>query len=435
MRILLVRPRYGNLSTLANPIQTEPLDLEYLSAVAQAENADVSIFDGAIEKTRLIQKVKSFQPDVVAITGYITVQDTILDYAKEIKAYRSDIMVMVGGVHAEVNYSNFQVPAIDLIVISGGYATFRSLVQHNFEDYDTIPGISFRNENGWKINSPEFPIALPELHPDRSHFYQNKHKFHYHYYGPAALVKSAMGCPYACNFCFCRLLNDGHYTARSISEVVDEIKTIDHDLIWIVDDDFLLDRKRIREFIDLNLEAELDKQYIIYGRADFIAENPDLMLELKSIGVIDIIVGFETLTDADLATYEKNVSSVQNEACAAILKEVGIQCTALFIVPLDATPKTLRTLGNWIKKTQLDLFTLSIFTPFPGTDIYAEYDDQYLTSDPRHWDLLHLVLKPTRMGRWRFYFEFYKIYFQLLLTNVRIRSFLIRSIFKQVNHE
>ncbi len=428
MRILLVRPRYSSLFSLANPIRTEPLDLEYLAAIAGAEKIETKIHDEVIDRSSLIKTLRSYQPSVVALTGYISIQDRILSYAEIIKKFNSNITVLVGGVHAEINFREFQTAHIDIIVLSGGHSTFRGLIQHQFKNLAKLPGITYRERDNWKMN-PRFQPAIQDtVLPDRSHFYKHRRKFHYHYYGSAALVKSAAGCPFSCNFCYCRLLNDGKYTARPMEAVIHEIKSIQHDLIWIVDDDFLIDEKRVEDFVKLNRSEALKKRYIIYGRADFVAQQPQLIAELRSVGVIDIIIGFETLADADLQAYEKNVSSQQNERCATVLREAGIQCTALFIAPLESTSNTFKTLGNWIRKNELELFTSSIFTPFPGTKIYDDYSRSLLTKNRKHWDMLHLVLKPTNLGTLNFYLQFYRLYLQLIFNNSRLRHFLLQSI-------
>ena len=49
-----------------------------------------------------------------------------------------------------------------------------------------------------------------------------------------------------------------------IKDVVEEIKNIDSDNIYIVDDDFLFNQKRLYEFIRLIRENNINKKYICY---------------------------------------------------------------------------------------------------------------------------------------------------------------------------
>ena len=49
----------------------------------------------------------------------------------------------------------------------------------------------------------------------------------------------------------------------------------------------------------------------------------------------------------------------------------------------------------------------------PGTKIFKDYQDKLTTKDCTYLDLLHLVLKPTRLPAIRFYYEFYKLTYKL----------------------
>jgi radical SAM superfamily enzyme YgiQ (UPF0313 family) len=57
-----------------------------------------------------------------------------------------------------------------------------------------------------------------------------------------ALLKTAFGCPYSCNFCFCRKITGGKYIERDLGDVLNEIENISEKHIYIVDDDFLFSR-------------------------------------------------------------------------------------------------------------------------------------------------------------------------------------------------
>jgi radical SAM superfamily enzyme YgiQ (UPF0313 family) len=88
------------------------------------------------------------------------------------------------------------------------------------------------------------------------------------------------------------LLNEGKYQTRDLSLVIEELKSIDTKNVQIVDDDFLVDTKRIYEFIRLVKENKIDKTFICYSRADFVAENEVLIADLVEIGFHYFLVGF-----------------------------------------------------------------------------------------------------------------------------------------------
>ena len=121
------------------------------------------------------------------------------------------------------------------------------------------------------------------------------------------LIKTSFGCPYNCKFCFCRQVMDDQYFARDLNDIVTELSQIDETEIYIVDDDFLVGRQRMLDFCDLLEKRNIRKKYLIYGRADFIAHNEDLMKELAEVGLALIMVGLEANNDDELDAYNKHV--------------------------------------------------------------------------------------------------------------------------------
>jgi radical SAM superfamily enzyme YgiQ (UPF0313 family) len=420
MKILLVRPAYKSIFSLFNPVITEPLALEYLATIISRQGHRYSICDQPASAFVLIKKLLKFKPDLVAITGYLTAEDEIKKIARRVKLFNPKILVMAGGVHVELNYRNLQTPYFDILSCSGGIQPFSKLLAHNFstKSWPLTEGIRYRQGKTWKTNKKLKlnPEKLPL--PNRSYFRKNIQKFRYLNYGPVALLKTAWGCPFKCNFCYCRMLNDQQYLPRKITDVIHELKTIEHDLIWIIDDTFLLKRKRVEKFIEQLHQNKIRKKFIVYSRADFIAENSDLLPALRQAGVIDIIVGLEATEDKTLDQYETGVKANQNNLCVKYLRENGINLTALFMIKPDATCRDFKKMGRWIKKMKINTYTLSIFLPLPGTEIYEKYREKLTTNKIRKWDFLHLVLPPENMNRFSFYFNFYKLYFRAFVKNI-----------------
>lgn len=419
MNVLLVRPKSYNIIANVNVINLEPLDLEYLYTVALEEEANCQIFDGLFDKRSLKEVLQSFKPDLVAVCGYITQEAIMLDYSSIIKQHNPAITVVVGGVHAQVNYNRFYVNTIDYIVHSSSLEPFRQLVrlEGSFDEglIKNIKGICYRKGEEWFVNE-HLPINPDELPiPDRSHFNEHKHLYRYLEYSPCAIVKTAFSCPYQCSFCFCRKINDGRYAARNIDLVVEEIQGIECDSIHIVDDTFLIDRERISRFISLIKEKGIRKNFVFYSRADFVVENEDLIEALGDIGTKGIIVGLEAIDDTTLNSYSKQSSEDLNERCVNILQKYNIDCLALFIVDMNATPKDFDNLYKWVERVKLRYASVSIFTPIPGTPLYEEYKDKLTTDKMQYWDFLHLVLEPVNMSKQAFYMEYYKLFLKLTI--------------------
>ncbi|OEF98367.1 B12-binding domain-containing radical SAM protein [Desulfuribacillus alkaliarsenatis] len=429
MRVLLVKCHRKTLFSHFEPIVTEPLELEYLSSLLTELDIEHRIYDALLEGGTFQSIVHQYNPDVVALSGYVTAVGTILDNARFIKALNRDIKVIVGGVHAEINYQDFFIDSIDYIVHSNQINAFAELIKTAFSK-DTahqIGGIAFHNGQQWQVNEKKQTDLSCLALPNRAYLETYKQKTKYMQYSPVALVQTAMSCPFKCKFCYCRLLNMGEYTTRNMQSVIEEIKEINTDYIWIVDDSFLLERQRILEFIAEVKAQNTNKKFIAYTRVDFIANNEDIIAKLAEIGFIELIVGIEAVDDQSLQTMNKQCSANQNMQATKIASKYNIRITALFIVGIDFTFKDFRRLRCWIRASNLDSYALSIFTPLKGTALYQEYKEQIIDHKHESNDFLHAIIKPTNMPTILFYINFYMLYVEQFFRSRHIRGLLWSS--------
>ncbi|MBU1240804.1 cobalamin-dependent protein, partial [Myxococcota bacterium] len=411
------RPYYHSIFSIIDPVITEPLELEYLQAGCHEAGHESLIYDGSVSSRKFARVLRSFKPDVVGITGYITARDIMLSALAAVKEVNPDTVTVVGGVHAELNQADFYYPQVDHIVHSGGVHSFIALLStlENAQE-PVITGLASQTATGTFTSFAARPLEVATLPlPDRSHFLANRHRYKYMHYGPAALVKTAWGCPFSCNFCYCTELNGGKYLARPMEQVISEIGGVPNDLIWIIDDTFLVSRKRVESFIRHLRAQKIHKRFIIYSRADFIVANQDLLAPLKEVGVIDVIVGLEAVNDRELTAWNKENTAMENERCVEYLREANINITALFMMDVDAKVQDFRDLERWIERMGIEVFTLSVFLPIPGTGAFNAYQERLTTTDISRWDFLHLVLKPKHLPVWRFYYEMYRLYARMLV--------------------
>ncbi len=426
-RVLLVRPPYATGLTRAVRLVTEPLELEYLAAVAQAAGWRWQIHDAAVTRRPLAESLADFRPDAVAITGYYPARDAMRAAARAVRNWNPATRVIVGGVHAELNAQDFQDPAVDAIVVEGGAHTVGHWLRAPAGA--PVPGTWQRSAVWTKSPPPEpgaaDPTRLPR--PDRSHFHAHRAAFTYLHYGPVALVKGAFGCPHGCSFCYCKLLNGGRYLPRPVEDVAEEIAALDAPRIWLVDDTFLVQRTRAAELADALARRGVRREFILYARASDIARTQNVVSDLQRLGVIDVLVGLEAVEPELLAAYGKGTTADDNRACVELLAAGGIACTGLFIVGPDATLATFRRLNRWVDSVPLSALTVSIFSPFPGTEDWTRWAAQLTTRDCRRWDLCHLVLPTRHLPRGLFYTLFAWTHVRFLLRRPRLLRHVLRA--------
>lgn len=418
MRILLIKPETVGIFSFTNLVDHEPLELEYLYTLFRQCGYKAVIYDRRYDLASLRRKLRAVRPDVVCITGYITQQQLMIRYCDEIKHFDPRIKIILGGSNVELNYKNYFCSKADYLYHLSGLDNLSELVRRieSNSNTDDIKGICYRRNGKWTVNPKvsESPEKLPV--PDRSFFYRNKDKFRYLCFKPLALVKNSFSCPMNCSFCFCTNRNSGRYACRSAESLVSEIASLDVPAIHITDDNFLVSREYLKEFIRLVRERNIHKKYLIYGRADFIAHNSDIIRELAEIGLALVMVGLESADNSELESYNKHTTADENIECIRILKENNIFCAGLFIVHQGMTKADFRRLYKWIAARDI-IPTISVFTPMQGSAVYKDYEGSILSNDVTKQDLFHCLLKPEHMSVRQFTMEYYKLSLKLAWKN------------------
>lgn len=417
-KFLLVHPEISRTKyNFAGVIDNEPLELEYICAMLQEHGCEVELWDGQVEKVSLEEKVKQYKPDYFYVCGRTRQENFMKEYCRTAKKYNQNTITIVGGIHAQHNYQRFYIEAVDFILLSFDIYHILKILQG--EKKREISGICFKENKKWYKNQSQ-PFDINQLpRADRTYFYKHLDRYRYLELSPCAHVRTAYSCPYSCQFCYRNKLNDGKYVTREIEDVVQEIEEIQCDNIYIIDDDFLVDPNRIKRFIALIKEKNIHKRYVCYGRADFIARNEDILKQLKEIGFYYILVGLEAMDNAHLKSYHKKSSLNYNKKSIDILNKLGIHIMGMFIVDLDFTKKDFKQLYQWIKKYQVKHVAISIFTPEMGLATYQEYKDRIITKNPEHWDYLHVVAKPNKMGVKQYYFHYHVLLIKLFLRGYK----------------
>lgn len=415
MKVLLIRPRpHKETIGLQHVMICEPLEFEYLISNVPEEikhRVQIKIIDLIVEKKKYEDILKEENPDFVLFTGYITHVGLIKDLAKTAKTLLPLVKTGVGGVHAEVVPTDFKSKYIDFIYnkngIDGFNLTLTKLIQgFNVEEInEKLSAVINKN------------TSFNYKYPDRNSVSKYRKYYYYMFHSPCALIKTSFGCPYNCSFCFCKEVTDGKYFSRDMEDVINELETIEEEEIYIVDDDFLFNKDKLHKFVDLIHERNIHKKFLVYGRADFIAENPDIITELKSVGLQAVIVGIESVRARDLQSYNKKTTKEINEKCIKILKALDIELYATLIIPLDFNVSDFEELTKWLKKLDVRFVNLQPLTPLPGTEIFESYTSQLLVRRESYevWDMAHVVLKPEFMSIRRFYYELLKAYYKVIM--------------------
>jgi radical SAM superfamily enzyme YgiQ (UPF0313 family) len=413
MNILLVRPRPDPETIgLQHVMIVEPLELEILAACAGPTHHCV-IADMILDRRPFARVLAQEQPDVLCVTGYITNVPALIAYCEQAKARNPRVITVAGGVHCEVCPADLDHPAVDYRVVRNAATVFSPLLEAIRGHGATPAGVLRPGES---LDTAVLPARdFTVVRPDRTLTRRDRHRYFYIFHDRVALLKTSFGCPHSCRFCFCKAITGGAYAQRPLDDVLEELAEITERDIYIVDDDFLADHGRLRDFIAANRTRHLDKQYLVYGRADFIARHPETMEAFAQAGLRTIIVGIESFFDDELVSYGKHSTAEVNREALAVLTRLGIDCYATVIVSPEWDRERFAECGRQLKAAGIHYVNLQPLTPLPGTGM-SQWQEPLLlarTDYPR-WDLAHVSLPPRHMSVAAFYREILTLYEQIV---------------------
>ena len=279
------------------------------------------------------------------------------------------------------------IPNVTCGVIGEGEVPFLKLLQlKSFSDDDlsTINGLIYNNSGGKLIvTTPQKQNLLIDeygyprrekycLDPDRITFSQ---------------LITGRGCMGRCAFCYEGGKKHTNLRIRIIDSCLEEIdylvETYGVKYINIVDDTFILNRKRTEEFCNRMIDKYQGRiKWYCEARADILSKNIDILPLLKQAGLVKIQLGGESGCQEILDAYKKGVTIEQLEFVTQKIVEAGIPYVyANFIIGgAFETESTFDRTLNFAKKLMRIApghveVSSSVFTPTPGSPMYNNPDE------------------------------------------------------------
>ena len=404
MKVMLVRPKpHKNSLGLTDLMHCEPLDMEYVGTLVKSLGHDTLLVDLQVDRKNLKYYLKKYNPNVVFFTSYLIHVGVVKEYSDIVKKYNRKIVTAIGGVQSEVTPELFKYKNIDYILGINGMQNAEILLKA----LERGKKPKFKKK---KINKK---YSLPVV--DRSLTDRYRKKYYYSYRMPCALLKTSFGCPYHCSFCFCTRITNYEYYVRELEPVMDEIKDLKENAVFIVDDNFLVDKERIKIFCELLDKYDIHKSFYYSARADYIANNEDVIKLLAEHGFDTVFVGLESFKQSDLDNFNKKSDVKMSERASQILNKYNVELHASAIVGRDWDKDDFKNFSDWLHTIKYRYINFMSICPLPGTEIWDDLKKDLLFREDEYekFDFMHVMLKPTKLKTSEYYIEILKIYFRV----------------------
>src|SRR3989338_3495673 len=146
-----------------------PLGLGYIARVLTDIGVAVEVLDAHAEKLspeQTLEALKKKDFDMLGITALSTQYGLIKWLANEVKKYRPEVKIVVGGQLAHYNSDTvIENSLADVCVIGEGELTVQDII-YNLDDLSRVAGIAYRDHAGKYRRNPDRPrISNPDAIP------------------------------------------------------------------------------------------------------------------------------------------------------------------------------------------------------------------------------------------------------------------------------
>jgi len=349
VEILLVKPDIGTIieEYNINDGRMEPLALGVLAGLTP-EPHTVRLLDDRMED------VTGKEPaDLVAIT----VDTFCARRAYEIAdMYRArGVPVCLGGVHVSLLPDEAQDHA-DALLLGDAESVWWKLLE------------DFENQRLQPRYQGNFDCPQNGTFPVRSLFANRG-------YLPVSQIQYSRGCPFSCAHCSVSRVFGHAHNFRPVEEVVEEIRRFKLKFLLFVDDNITANTDKAKELFRALIPLKV--AWASQASIDMIQDLEMMDLMARS-GCIGQLIGFESINEDSLRWMNKRPNLRDFDHYRNVIQTMrsfGFQTWASFMVGGDQdTPETVRQTVDFAIKSKFTLGFFHMFSPYPGTEIYNQFE-------------------------------------------------------------
>lgn len=378
-----------------------PLGIQTLAPILSQHGHQVRMFDTCHPKMRaehIAQAVKDECPDVIALSFLsLTAYPALKQLAGRLKSEAPKIPIIIGGAFASVNADLIlqHCADIDSVGVGEGEKLLPDYL-NNLGNPGVVAGLVWRHAG--KVIRNEARPLIEDLdqfpYPDRTSLpidYIESLPLDV----PAVLspdkfctIQTSRGCPYHCIYCDIPSISQGKWRYRSAEHVLGEMQQLSeagYRSIYLTDDHFLLNRKRINDICNGIIERKLKFRWGCEGRVDSTAVDQFPIMSKANCSMLAF--GIEAGTQSVLDRLGKNQTLAQIQHAVSEAKRHGIARVHGFFVigsPGETEEDVIQTF-RFAARLQLDTFGFNRLSVYRGTPLWQEYVDREIIEDQLDW--------------------------------------------------
>jgi anaerobic magnesium-protoporphyrin IX monomethyl ester cyclase len=335
--------------------------------------------------------------EYIIIPSSIIAHESEVEFAKEINEKKINFFVI--GIFANVMSKNYNFE--NSIIVKGEPEKFfldNDLNNFSFQNYKKKENKIFSNplvENLDELPYPAWDEYLKK-YPLKNNFLSCNSKI-------AVPILATRGCPYSCfNYCTYPLQQGRKVRFRNPKKIVDEIvywmTKLNTNKFVFRDPVFSINRKYSIELCEEIIKRKIQIDFLIETHLNNL--DDELIKILKNAGLKMVYVGIES-SDNEVLKGINRFTIAQDKQYEVIkkLKDNGIITKSMFMLgnPDDNNESLEKTIkyANYLPN---ELVQFSVFTPYPGTPIYYDFENKILEKKFEKFNQYNLVYEHSNLS-------------------------------------
>jgi radical SAM superfamily enzyme YgiQ (UPF0313 family) len=363
---------------------TAPLGILAVAAPLLRAGYEVRIIDSTITpdfQKRVLEEARDSLCLAISLVTGPMIRETV-QIGRLMKRHLPHIPVILGGWHPSLlPGQTLAADCVDAVVVGQGEEAMLELVQHieAGSALNGIAGVGYK-EDGRLVFNPPRPLKPLREMPPKAYQLGDYDAYERVCGRRWAMYISSLACPYSCEYC----TNEGVYGRKwnglEAGQVVEEttglVSAYRLQLVWIVDDNFLVDRKRALEIGEGLIRSGVAFEWSIQATTNLVDRlTVEELRLLRRAGLSQICHGAESASPAVLKLMNKSFQKVETiYAAAEKCLSAGIRPSfnIIFGFPGEGARERRETVAfimDVCRRFPGAEFWTNIFTPYPGSPV------------------------------------------------------------------
>lgn len=327
--------------------------------------------------------IQAFKPKIICFSVVFSEYSFISKVAKYLKINFPEIFLLAGGPHITLKPEECITADFDAICIGEGeYPTLELInILEKGRLPLNIPNLWVKNNGRIEKNIPrpffEDLDALP--FPDREIWKPWVADLASNY-----SILLGRGCPFMCSYCcnhaFKKIATGKYVRLRSVDNIIQEIQRIRISIpsiknIFFEVETIATDKKFALELAEKLKEINKDHNRLSFGTNIRISPNVNLeeiLLSFKDCGFESINIGVESGSERiRTEILKRNYSNDEIVKTVDLARKFNLKVSFYNLIGIPSeTPEDFKETISINRKCLPDRYSLSIFFPYPGTDLF-----------------------------------------------------------------